>query len=85
MTGGAYTAKETMGITNEGTVENGSYTAETGAMTITNRGKLSSGTYTAKAGTMGITNQAPSKMAPIPQAARSRIREALTVRQAKQR
>lgn len=56
MTGGAYTAKETMGITNEGTVENGSYTAETGAMTITNRGKLSSGTYTAKAGTMGITN-----------------------------
>lgn len=44
-------------LTNEGTVENGSYTAETGAMTITNRGKLSSGTYTAKAGTMGITNQ----------------------------
>ncbi len=44
-------------LTNEGTVENGTYTAETGAMTITNRGKLSSGTYTAKAGTMGITNQ----------------------------
>lgn len=43
-------------LTNEGTVENGSYTAETGAMTITNRGELSSGTYTAK-GTMGITNQ----------------------------
>ena len=44
-------------LTNEGTVENGSYTAETGAMTITNSGKLSSGTYTAKAGTMGITNE----------------------------
>ena len=44
-------------LTNEGTVENGSHTAETGAMTITNRGKLSSGTYTAKAGTMGITNE----------------------------
>ena len=43
-------------LTNEGTVENGSYTAETDAMTITNRGKLSSGTYTAK-GTMGITNE----------------------------
>lgn len=57
MTGGTYTAKETMGITNEGTVENSSYTAETGAMTITNRGKLSSGTYTAKAGTMDITNE----------------------------
>ena len=44
-------------LTNEGTVENGTYTAETGAMTITNRGKLSSGTYTAKAGTMDITNE----------------------------
>ena len=44
-------------LTNEGTVENGSYTAETGAMTITNRGKLSAGAYTAKAGTMGITNE----------------------------
>lgn len=44
-------------LTNEGTVENGSHTAETGAMTIRNSGKLSSGTYTAKAGTMGITNQ----------------------------
>lgn len=44
-------------LTNEGTVENGTYTAETGAMTITNRGKLSAGAYTAKAGTMGITNQ----------------------------
>ena len=43
-------------LTNEGTVENGTYTAETGAMTITNRGKLSAGAYTAKAGTMGITN-----------------------------
>ena len=44
-------------LTNEGTVENGSHTAETGAMTVTNRGKLSSGTYTAKADAMGITNQ----------------------------
>lgn len=44
-------------LTNEGTVENGSHTAETGVMTITNSGKLSSGTYTAKAGTMGITNE----------------------------
>ena len=44
-------------LTNEGTVENGSYTAETGAMTVKNSGKLSSGTYTAKAGTMGITNR----------------------------
>ena len=44
-------------LTNKGTVENGTYTAETGAMTITNRGKLSAGAYTAKAGTMGITNQ----------------------------
>ena len=43
-------------LTNEGTVENGSYTAETG-MTVTNPGKLIAGTYTAKAGTMGITNQ----------------------------
>lgn len=43
-------------LTNEGTVENGTYTAETDAMTITNRGKLSSGTYTAKADAMGITN-----------------------------
>lgn len=43
-------------LTNEGTVENGSHTAETGAMTVTNRGKLSGGKYTAK-GTMGITNQ----------------------------
>ena len=44
-------------LTNEGSVENGTYTAETGAMTITNRGKLSAGAYTAKAGTMGITNR----------------------------
>ncbi len=44
-------------LTNEGTVENGSHTAETGAMTIRNSGKLSSGTYTAKAGTMDITNE----------------------------
>ena len=44
-------------ITNAGTLTNGSYTAETGAMTVKNSGKLSSGTYTAKAGTMGITNQ----------------------------
>lgn len=44
-------------LTNEGTVENGSHTAETGAMTVKNSGKLSSGTYTAKAGTMGITNE----------------------------
>ena len=44
-------------FTNEGTVENGSYTAETGAMTVKNSGKLSSGTYTAKAGTMDITNR----------------------------
>ena len=43
-------------IANEGTAQNGSYTAG-GAMTITNSGKLSSGTYTAKAGTMGITNR----------------------------
>ena len=41
-------------LTNKGTVESGSYTAD-GAMTITNSGKLSAGTYTA-AGTMGITN-----------------------------
>ena len=47
----------TITLTNEGTVENGTYTAETGAMTITNRGKLSAGAYTAKAGTMGITNR----------------------------
>ena len=44
-------------ITNAGTLTNGSYTAETGAMTVKNSGKLSSGTYTAKAGTMGITNR----------------------------
>ena len=44
-------------LTNEGTVENGTYTAETGAMTVKNSGKLSSGTYTAKAGTMDITNE----------------------------
>ena len=47
----------TITLTNEGTVENGTYTAETGAMTITNRGKLSAGAYTAKAGTIGITNR----------------------------
>lgn len=35
-------------ITNAGTLTNGSYTAETGAMTVKNSGKLSSGTYTAK-------------------------------------
>ncbi len=44
-------------LTNEGTVENGSHTAETGAMTITNSGKLSGGKYTAKADAMGITNE----------------------------
>ena len=44
-------------LTNKGTVENGTYTAETGAMTIRNSGKLSSGTYTAKADAMGITNE----------------------------
>lgn len=44
-------------LTNEGTVENGSHTAETGAMTVTNRGKLSGGKYTAKADAMGITNE----------------------------
>lgn len=43
-------------LTNEGTVENGSYTAGD-AMTVKNSGKLSSGTYTAKAGTMDITNR----------------------------
>ena len=43
-------------LTNEGTAQNGSYTAD-GAMTITNSGKLSAGKYTAKAGTMGITNR----------------------------
>lgn len=37
-----------MDITNAGTLTNGSYTAETGAMTVKNSGKLSSGTYTAK-------------------------------------
>ncbi len=47
----------TADITNAGTITNGSYTAETGAMTVTNSGKLSSGTYTAKAGTMDITNE----------------------------
>ena len=44
-------------ITNAGTLTNGSYTAETGAMTVKNSGKLSSGTYTAKVGTMDITNE----------------------------
>lgn len=44
-------------LINEGTVENGSHTAETGAMTIRNSGKLSSGTYTVKADVMGITNE----------------------------
>lgn len=44
-------------LTNEGTVENGSYTAETGTMTVKNSGKLSAGAYTAKAGAMGITNE----------------------------
>ena len=47
----------TITLTNEGTVENGSYTAETGAMTIRNSGKLSAGAYTAKADAMGITNE----------------------------
>ena len=47
----------TITLTNEGTVENGTYTAETGAMTVKNSGKLASGTYTAKAGTMDITNR----------------------------
>lgn len=44
-------------LTNEGTVENGSHTAETGAMTVKNSGKLSGGKYTAKADAMGITNE----------------------------
>ena len=44
-----------MGITNAGTLTNGSYTAG-GAMTVTNSGQLSAGKYTA-AGTMDITNQ----------------------------
>ena len=44
-------------LTNKGTVENGTYTAETGAMTIRNSGKLSGGKYTAKADAMGITNE----------------------------
>ena len=56
ITGGTFTGAETT-LTNEGTVENGTYTAETGAMTVKNSGKLSSGTYTAKAGTMDITNR----------------------------
>ena len=47
----------TITLTNEGTVENGSHTAETGAMTIRNSGKLSAGAYTAKADAMGITNE----------------------------
>lgn len=47
----------TITLTNEGTVENGSYTAETGTMTVKNSGKLSAGAYTAKAGTMGIANE----------------------------
>ena len=56
ITGGTFIGADTT-LTNEGTVENGTYTAETGAMTVKNSGKLSSGTYTAKAGTMGITNE----------------------------
>lgn len=44
-------------LTSEGTVENGTYTAETGTMTIRNSGKLSGGKYTAKADAMGITNE----------------------------
>ena len=44
-------------LTNEGTVENGTYTAETGAMTVKKSGKLSGGKYTAKADAMGITNE----------------------------
>lgn len=44
-------------LTNEGTVENGSHTAETGAMTVKNSGKLSGGKYTAKADAMDITNE----------------------------
>ena len=47
----------TITLTNEGTVENGTYTAETGAMTVKNSGKLSGGKYTAKADAMGITNE----------------------------
>lgn len=56
ITGGTFTGAETT-LTNEGTVENGSYTAETGAMTVKNSGKLSGGKYTAKADAMGITNE----------------------------
>lgn len=35
-------------LTNEGTVENGTYTAETGAMGITNEGTIKNGTFTAR-------------------------------------
>lgn len=35
-------------LTNEGTVENGSHTAETGAMGITNEGTIKNGTFTAR-------------------------------------
>lgn len=38
----------TITLTNEGTVENGSHTAETGAMGITNEGTIENGTYTAR-------------------------------------
>ena len=51
----------TITLTNEGTVENGTYTAETGAMTVKNSGKLSGGKYTAKADAMGITNEGTIK------------------------
>ena len=37
----------TITLTNEGTVENGSHTAETGAMGITNEGTIENGTFTA--------------------------------------
>ena len=38
----------TITLTNEGTVENGSHTAETGAMGITNEGTIENGTFTAR-------------------------------------
>ena len=60
ITGGTFTGAETT-LTNEGTVENGTYTAETGAMTVKNSGKLSGGKYTAKADAMGITNEGTIK------------------------
>ena len=47
----------TITLTNKGTVENGTYTAETGAMTITNEGTIKNGTFTAETDAMTITNR----------------------------